>query len=63
MKINKIGYHILNIILFASIILGFYELIEIKTLVAVFLTPAFIISASLRYGTKKKKQIHSKSEI
>ena len=55
LKINKIGYHILNIILFASIIVGFYELIDIKTLVGVFITPAFIISASLGYKSKKEK--------
>ena len=55
MKINKIGYHILNAILIISIILGFYELIDIKTLVGVFITPAFIISASLRYTNKKEK--------
>ncbi|WP_155827832.1 hypothetical protein [Gillisia sp. JM1] len=55
MKINKTGFIILNIILFASIIVGYYELIEIKTLVAVFITPAFIISASLQYGQKKRK--------
>ena len=55
MKINKIGWHILNVILFASIIVGFYELIDIKTLVGVFITPAFIISASLHYQSKKEK--------
>ncbi len=63
MEINKTGYFILNMILFAAIIVGFYELIEIKTLVTVFITPALIVSASLRYGTKKKKQTHSKSKI
>ncbi len=55
MKINKVGYYILNAILFISIIVGFYELIAIKTLVGVFITPAFIISASLRYKSKKEK--------
>jgi len=53
MKINKTGYIILNIILFVSIIVGFYELIDIKTLVGVLITPAFIVSVSLKYGRKK----------
>ena len=56
MKINKVGYYILNAILFISIILGFYEIIDIQTLVGVFITPAFIISASLQYKSKKEKQ-------
>jgi hypothetical protein len=55
MKIDKAGYYILNLILFVSIFVGFYELITIQTLVAVFITPAFIISASLRYKSKKEK--------
>jgi hypothetical protein len=55
MKINKTGFIILNLILFAAIIVGFYELIEIKSLVAIFITPAFIISASLQYGQKNRK--------
>mgnify|MGYP003681071324 CR=1 FL=1 len=38
---------------------GFYELIDIKTLVGVFITPAFIISASLRYKSKKEKTVDS----
>ena len=59
MKINKVGYYILNAILFISIIIGFYELIDIKTLVGVFITPAFIISASLRYKSKKEKTVDS----
>jgi len=59
MKINKTGYYILNGILFISIILGFYELIGIKTLVGVLITPAFIISASLRYIGRKKKTADS----
>ena len=59
MKINKVGYYILNAILFISIILGFYEVIDIQTLVAVFITPAFIISASLRYRSKKEKTADS----
>ena len=59
MKINKAGYYILNAILFISIIVGFYELIDIKTLIAVFITPAFIISASLRYKSKKEKNVDS----
>ena len=57
MKINKVGYYILNAILFISIILGFYEVIDIQTLVGVFITPAFIISASLRYKSKKEKTV------
>lgn len=55
MKINKTGYHILNAILFASIILGFYEIIDIKTLVGVFISPAFILAASLGYKSKKER--------
>lgn len=59
MKINKVGYYILNAILFISIILGFYEVIDIQTLVGVFITPAFIISASLRYNSKNEKTVDS----
>jgi hypothetical protein len=53
MNINKAGFYILNILLLLSIILGFYELVEIKTLVGVFITPAFILAASLSYKSKK----------
>jgi hypothetical protein len=53
MNINKIGFCILNILLLLSIIIGFYELVEIKTLVGVFITPAFILAASLSYKSKK----------
>lgn len=56
MKINKTGYYFLNAMLFIAIIVGFYELIDIKTMVGVFITPAFIISASLRYKSKKRIQ-------
>ena len=52
MNINKTGFNILNILLL-SIILGFYELVEIKTLVGVFITPAFIVAASLSYKSEK----------
>jgi len=57
MKINKTGFYILNALLFISIILGFYEFIDIKTLVGVFITPAFIILVSLRYKRTKEKVI------
>ena len=53
MNINKTGFYILNILLLLSIILGFYELVEIKTLVGVFITPAFILAVSLSYKSKK----------
>jgi len=53
MNINKTGFNILNALLFISIIVGFYELVEIKTLVGVFITPAFIVAASLSYKSKK----------
>ena len=43
MNINKTGLNILNALLFISIIVGFYELVEIKTLVGVFITPAFSV--------------------
>lgn len=55
MKINKIGYHILNVLLFAAIILAQYEWIEPKLVISIFIIPAFIISASLTYKTKEKK--------
>lgn len=55
MKINKTGYILLNLILLASIVVGFYELVDIKTLVSVFITPAFIVSAFIRYNGKKKE--------
>jgi len=54
MNINKTGFYILNILLFISIIMGFYEIVEIKTLVGVFITPAFIVAASLIYKSKKE---------
>ena len=43
MNINKTGFNILNALLFISITVGFYELVEIKTLVGVFITPAFSV--------------------
>lgn len=55
MKINKTGFYILNAILILTIIFGHYELVEIKTLVAVFITPAFIMAVSLGYKSKKEK--------
>lgn len=56
MKINRTGFILLNIILFAAIIVGYYELVKIKALVSIFITPAFIISASLQYGKKDHKK-------
>lgn len=61
MKINKRGWHALNFMLLLSLIIGYFELIETKTLVAVFIIPAFIISASLRYKSNKEKAV-SKDE-
>jgi hypothetical protein len=55
MNINKRGWYALNLMLLLSLIIGYYELVEMKTLVAVFITPAFIVSASLRYKAKKEK--------
>jgi len=55
MNINKKAWHALNLMLLLSLIIGYYELVEIKTLVAVFITPAFIVSASLSYKAKKEK--------
>lgn len=54
MYINKSGFYVLNSILVLTIIIGHYELVSIKTLVAVFVTPAFTVSASLMYKTKSK---------
>jgi len=59
MNINKKGWYALNFMLLLSLIIGYYELVEIKTLVAVFITPAFIVSASLRYKANRKKVKHS----
>jgi len=53
MNINKTGFNILNALLFISITVGFYDLVEVKTLVGVFITPAFIVAASLSYKSEK----------
>jgi hypothetical protein len=53
MNINKTGFNILNALLFISIIVGFYELVEIKKLVGVFITLAFIVAASLVINLRK----------
>jgi hypothetical protein len=53
MNINKTGFNILNALLFISIIVGFYGLVKIKTLVGVFITPAFIVAASLVINLRK----------
>ncbi|WP_019037293.1 hypothetical protein [Psychroflexus tropicus] len=55
MNINKKAWYALNLMLLLSLVIGHYELVEIKTLVAVFITPAFIVSASLSYKAKKEK--------
>lgn len=55
MKINKIAYHILNVLLFAAIIIGQYGWIEAKSVISIFVLPAFIISATLTYNAKDKK--------
>ena len=55
MKVNKIGFYILNVILFSAIIIGQYEWIEPQTVISVFIIPAFVISLSLTYGVKNKK--------
>ncbi len=55
MKINKTGFYILNVILFSAIIAAQYEWIEPRTVINVFIVPAFIISASLTYRVKNKK--------
>jgi len=56
MRINKKGFIILNLLLLISIIVGQYEWISPKSVINIFVVPAFIISASLQYGTKKKKE-------
>lgn len=43
----KIGLIFLNIILFLGIIVGQYEWLEPKSVIHIFIIPAFIISASL----------------
>ncbi|MFD0931823.1 hypothetical protein ACFQ0R_04340 [Psychroflexus salinarum] len=55
MKINKTGFYALNAILILTIIFGHYELVSINTLVAVFVTPAFIVAVSLAYKSRKEK--------
>lgn len=55
MKINKTGFYILNGILFSAIVVGQFEWIEARTVLSVFIIPAFIISASLTYGVTKNK--------
>jgi len=55
MKINKLGYYILNVLLFTAIIIGRYEWIDPKSVISIFILPAFIISATLTYKTKEKK--------
>lgn len=55
MRINKTGFIILNLLLLMSIIIGQYEWIAPRSVINIFVVPAFIISASLQYGTKKKK--------
>ena len=57
MKINKTGFYILNVILFSAIIAAQYEWIEPRTVINVFIVPAFIISASLTYRVKNKKPL------
>lgn len=55
MEINKTGLFILNAILFSAVVVGHYGWIEPQTVLSVFITPAFIISASLTYGVRNKK--------
>lgn len=55
MRINKTGFIILNLLLLMSIIIGQYEWIAPRSVINIFVVPAFIISASLQYGTKKMK--------
>ena len=55
MKINKTGFVILNLLLFIAIIVGQYEWISTKSVIHIFVIPAFIVSASLTYKTKEKK--------
>ena len=62
MKINRIGYFLLNCLLFAAILVGYYEVLELKSVVAIFTVPAFIISASLQYGLQKGKKPKTKSQ-
>ncbi|MBZ9629741.1 hypothetical protein LB465_03035 [Salegentibacter sp. LM13S] len=54
MKINKVGFYILNVILLSAIIIGQYEWIEPRTVISILIIAAFIISASLTYGVTKK---------
>lgn len=56
MKIHKAYYYVLNTILFLTIIFGYYELVSIKTLVAVFIIPAFIMAVSLGKKVKNSTQ-------
>jgi hypothetical protein len=56
MKVNKYSFYALNVILIVAMILGSYELVEMKTLVDVFIIPAFVISASLRYKADTSKK-------
>lgn len=57
MNIDKKGFYILNVILILTIVIAYYKLVDIKTLIAALVTPAFIISASLSFKSKKGKVI------
>ena len=49
----KSGLVILNALLILAIIIGQYELLEPKTVIDIFVIPAFIISTSLFLFSKK----------
>ena len=54
MKKNyKISLIFLNVFLFSGIIVGQYEWIEPKSVIHIFIIPAFVISATLFPLTKK----------
>ena len=56
MKVNKYAFYALNVILTVTMLVGSFELVEMKTLVDVFIIPAFIVSISLRYKAEKIKK-------
>ena len=56
MKKNyKISLILLNVFLFSGIMVGQYEWIEPKSVIHIFIIPAFVISASLLPLTKELK--------
>ena len=60
-KYNRIGMFLLNMLLLGGIIVGQFEILEVRSVISIFFVPAFVISAAL-FPLKYSRKISETKE-